>query len=274
MRFGIEAGEHTMTLAKDLSFTGVPIDGHALVAKNGVETVMTPLRDAGLDACQIGMFDFNPLAETHSKKVETTLRQVILLASETGSRSIVIGPGNYNHEGAGFASHDRRNFTDHALETMADTLRPLCQLAEKNHVRLCIEAYLKGAVHSARRFRELADLVASPALACNVDPTSLYTFSDVVDPRGRVDRTCKQLAGRYGVVHLKEVAISDGFHVHMGMVPLGEGPTDWRRMLEQLREYAKPDDWLVIEHVGSVEEGLKSHDLIRGLAADVGLELT
>ncbi|MEM8873189.1 MAG: TIM barrel protein [Planctomycetota bacterium] len=267
MRFGIEAGEHTMTLANELSFNGVPINGHDLV---GDGDPVTPLRDAGLDVCQIGMFDFNPMPDGAD---DGRLREVIAAAAGTGCRHIVVGPGNYNAEGAGFAAYDPRNRTDDALDRMAGALRPLCELVEKHDALLCIEAYLKGVVYSADSFSRLAEKVASPALRCNVDPSSLYDFADVIDPAAKVAETCDGLAGRYGVVHLKEVGLDDGFHLHMGLKPIGAGTTDWKQMLSLVNRHAAADDWLIVEHVGGLEEGRRSYALITEAAEQVGLAL-
>jgi sugar phosphate isomerase/epimerase len=272
MRLGLEAGKDTLDLAVELGIKGVPISADAL-ARQGVEATLAPLRARGLEVCQIGAFGYNPLSSDAERQAgqATRLEKVIPLAPETGCTYITVCGGNRHP--SGFGAGNPYNYTDAALDDVARALAPLLALAERHGVKLTIEAYLKTAVYSAERFLALQARVGSDALRCNVDVTSLYDYWDLWDPREKVERTCAALAGHYGLGHLKEVALAEGFHIHAGLAPLGQGPTDWAQVLRLMDAHLPDDSWAILEHVSTPAEARASVALLRAAAAEVGVEL-
>jgi sugar phosphate isomerase/epimerase len=269
MRLGIEAGPHTTAAAIELGVGGVPIAAEALV-RDGVEATLAPLRAQGLSVCQIGAFGFNPLALDPGQA--DVLERAIPLAAATGCPYIVINGGNYHP--SGFLAADARNFTEAALDRVAEVLAPFVKLAERHGARLSIEAYLKTAVCSPERFLALYEKLGSAALVANVDVTSLYDFWDLVDPSAKVTHVCSALAGHYGLLHLKEVALSEGFHLHAGLAPLGAGTTAWEQVLRLSAPHLPADSWAIVEHVSSLDEARQSIALLRQAAAATGVTLT
>lgn len=268
MRLGIEAGPYTLAAARELGIHGVPVEAEALV-RDGVEVTLAPLRAAGLAVCQIGAFGFNPLALKPAQA--ELLERVIPLASATGCRYIVINGGNYHP--SGFLAADARNFSDDALGQVAQVLAPFVRLAERHDVRLSIEAYLKTAISTPERFLALHKQIDSAALVVNVDVTSLYDFWDLIDPSAAVAHICSTLAGHYGLVHVKEVALNDGFHLHAGLAPLGAGATDWEQFLRLVAPQLPADSWVILEHVSSLDEARQSVAYLRRAAAAAGVTL-
>jgi sugar phosphate isomerase/epimerase len=251
---------------------GVPISAEQLV-NDGVQAALAPLRARGLEVCQIGAFGYNVLSTDTERQARqhAILTRAIPLAAETGCPTLVINGGNYHP--SGFAAGDARNFTDAALDAVAAALAPVVELAERHGAKLSIELYLKTAIHSPERFLALQRRLPSTALRANVDPTSLYDYADLWDPRDKVRHVCTALAGHYGLVHIKEVALSDGFHIHAGLAPLGAGPTDWPEMLRLVAPHLPPDSWVILEHVQTPEEGRASLALLREAAAAAGVAL-
>jgi sugar phosphate isomerase/epimerase len=272
MRLGLEAGKETLDLAVELGVRGVPISAQALV-EQGIEATLAPLRARGLEVCQIGAFGYNPLSSDVERQAgqAALLGQTIPLAPETGCTYITICGGNRHP--SGFGAGDAYNYTDAALDEVAEALSPLLALAEEHGVKLTIEPYLKTAVYSAERFRALHARVGSDALRCNVDVSSLYDYWDLWDPRAKVEQTCNGLAGHYGLAHVKEIALQEGFHIQAGLAPLGEGPTDWVQVLRLMAPHLPDDSWVILEHVLSPGEGRASVALLRAAAAEVRLEL-
>jgi len=273
MRLGLEAGSHTLDLAVELGICGVPISAEALV-RDGVDATLAPLRARGLQVCQIGAFGFNVLSTDAAKQARqgALLEAAIPRAAATGCPYIVICGGNYHP--SGFAAGDARNFTDAALDEIAAGLRPLLTLAEQHSVRLSIEPYLKTAIGSAERFVALWERVRSPALCANLDVTSLYDYADLWDPTATIRRTCAGLAGHYGLIHIKEIALAEGFHIHAGLAPLGNGPTDWAEVLRLAAPHAPADSWAILEHVATPAEARASVTLLRAAAEQAGVSLT
>ncbi len=273
MRLGLEAGGDTLDLAVEYGVKGVPINADALV-NDGVAATLAPLRRRGLAVCQIGAFDYNPLSSDRERQAQQAqmLAKAIPLAGETGCTYITICGGNVHP--SGFGAGDVRNFEDGAPEAIAEELAPMVRLAEQHGVKLTIEAYLKTAINSPERFLALHKLIGSDALRVNIDVTSLYDYADLWDPTETVAHICTSLAGHYGLGHIKEIALAEGFHIHAGLAPLGTGPTDWVQVLTLMAPHMPDDSWLILEHVLSPEEATSSLALLReaAVAANVVLE--
>jgi sugar phosphate isomerase/epimerase len=266
MNLGLEAGKQTLDLAVTLGVRGVPIHGGTLVAQ-GVEAVMAPLRQRGLMACQINAFGWNPLAPDGEavERERRNLEVLISLAPETGCRWIMISPGNA-HPNL-FGCHHPLNDTPEALDIYARGLEPLLALAEAKGVCLTVEPYLKGVVQNAGRFLGLHRRVPSPALRCNLDVSSSYDYRTALDPMPFVRESCAALAGHYGLVHLKEVTVMEGFHIHMGLCPMGRGNTDWAELLHLALPHLNDDAWVIVEHVADEAEARESLRIVREAAA-------
>jgi sugar phosphate isomerase/epimerase len=244
MRFALEAGPRTLELAQQHGLTGVPVSGADLLGR-GVAATLVPLKERGLQPCQIGCFEFNPLRADSEQKAR--LERLIGLAADTGCPWIAITGGS--HCPALFGAADPRNFSAEALDRVASALAPLAAAAERAGVFLTIEPYLKSVAGTPARCAELVSKVGSPALRITFDPTSLYDFAALVNPAPFVDEMARVLAGCVGLVHLKEVALAEGFHLHAGLVPLGQGATDWSQVLRLVAPIQPADSWVVIEHV-------------------------
>lgn len=274
MRLGLEAGEATLEAAVELGVTGVPIDGGALVER-GIDATLTPLRTRGLEVCQIGAFGFNPLSTDRDEvDVQTQLlRDLIPKAGETGGRFIVLGPGNYHP--SGFGHYDPRNFETSARHAYADALRPMLDLADRHDVYLTIEPYLKGVVNGAEAFDEIRERADSDRLRCNLDPSSLYAgLHDFLDPGPLVTRTVDGLRGHIGLIHIKELAVQEGFHLKMGLAPLAAGHTDWAAMLTAASRHVSEDAWVIVEHCASIDEARQHVAAIREAARAAGISLS
>ncbi len=272
MKFALEAGPDTMNLAVELGISGVPVNGAAVAADT--EAALDPLRERGLKPCQISAFGYNPLQDdaTRAEPEALVARLLELAPTIDGNPCVVIPGGNYNADA--FGQTDPRNFGPEALRSLAERLGPLLDLAEKHGARLSIEPYLKGAMDSPERCRELAAVLNNPpALRFNLDPSSLYDFRDFVDPAPMVERVCSILGPVAGVIHVKEVGLDKGFHLHAGLVPLGKGSTDWAAYLRQAGECVSSDTWVLLEHCLSAEEARSSVACLRKAAAEAGVTL-
>jgi len=272
MQLGIEAGSDTITLAKELGIRGVPVDGGALL-REGVEATLKPVRENGLQVCQIGAFGFNPISDDHAaaQRAGAALQQMIELASQTGCRHIVIGPGNYHP--SGFAHYDIRNYKAESITAMATSIEPYIRLAEDHDVRLCIEPYVKGVVHSPEQFLKLQEAIGSPALRCNIDPSSLYDFHGALHSDAVIHDLCSKLKDHIGLVHIKEIGVQEGFHLHMGLAPLSEGNTNWPLLLELIAPYIPSDSWIILEHVLSKQQAHDDYTILLQAAAQANVTL-
>ena len=272
MRLGLEAGAYTLDLAVEHGVRGVPITAEQL-ATEGLEKTLAPLKARGLEPCQIGAFGFNPLSPDVTEQVRQTalLEAAIPLAAATGCPYIVICGGNYHP--SGFGAADPRNFFPDTLDKVADTLRPLIERAEQHGAKLSIEAYLKTAVNSPETFLALKQKIGSDALRVNIDVTSLFDVRDMWRPDATVEHICTSLEGHYGLGHIKDLALAEGFHTHIDLAPLGSSATNWSQVLRLMYPRLPKDSWLILEHVSTPDEAAQSLKLLREAAEKAGVDL-
>ena len=272
MKLGLEAGDHTYVLAERHGVAGVPISIGDLVAQ-GAEDALEPLRSRGLQVCQIGAIGYNPLSPDAKGVAEQTrlLKLGIPLAASTGCPAIAISCGSY--AASAYGGYHRENFSKAALDDMAAALEPLLGLAEESGAILSIEAYIKGVVHSPESFDRLAEICGSPALKINLDITSLYDLKDLIDPEPICRSVMPKLEGKVGIVHLKGIALQEGFHIQAGLAPITDDPTDWKLVLEETNRVVDDDTWAILEHVLSEEEGDRSIPFIKQIAADLSISI-
>lgn len=270
----LDAGGNVYDVAVEHGIKGVPISAEQLV-NQGIDETLAPLQERGLKVCQIGAFMFNVLnsdADAQAKQA-ATLEKVIPLAADTGCPYIVINGGNFHP--SGYGAGDARNFTDAALDKVAERLKPYLEAAEKHGAILSIEAYLKTAINSPESFLKLKEKVGdTDALRCNIDVTSLYDYHDLWDPTHKAKHICTTLAGHYGLVHLKGIVLKDGFHIHAELAPITEDPTDWAQVLQLIAPHIPDDSWVILEHVASVEEAHTSLGYLHEIATNTGIVLS
>lgn len=267
MRFAFEAGSATEDLACKYSIRGMPVVGSTLLDK-GVEETLRPIRERGLEPCQLGLFEFNPLLA--DANLFDRLDRLIGIAADIGCPWVAITGGSYQQNL--FGAEDPRNATPAAIDAVARALARPVAAAEKRGVHLTVEPYLKSVAGTPARCASLVAKVGSPALKITFDPTSLYDFAALVEPTPFIEEMARQLSQCIGLVHLKEVALSEGFHLHAGLVPIGRGRTDWGALLRAVAPFAPADSWVLLEHVAP-EDAESAIGQIRAAAEKVGVRL-
>ncbi|RME67270.1 MAG: sugar phosphate isomerase/epimerase [Verrucomicrobia bacterium] len=262
VKLALEAGPDTLTTAAALGIAGVPIDGGQLL-DDGVAATLGPLRKLGLEPCQAGAFFFNPLHPDPEERQQGAkrLRRLIPLSAEAGCRWIAFGAGSRHPDI--FGGHDPDNLTEAALEEAAAVLGPLAELARQHGVFLSLEPHIRSVIATPERAAELCRRVGCEALKITFDITNYYGFFDLLDPGSMIERCERALGGITGLVHLKEVALQPGFHFHAGLVPIGSGRTDWKRVLRAAAQIAPADTWVVIEHCAGAEEAGNAVTIVR-----------
>ena len=272
MKLGLEAGKHTYELAARHGIKGVPIQIDELVG-GGVETTLRPIRERDLEVCQIGAMGFNPLSPDADLVLaqKKLLEKGIPLAAAAGCRVIAISCGSY--AASAFGGSHRGNYGDEAITEMAEAIKPFLDLAEKHDVLFSIEPYIKGVIHTPEAFDKLAGAVGSAALRINLDVTNFYDLRDLIDPTDRCASVIPAVKGKVGIVHVKDIALREGFHIHAELAPITDGATDWKAVLEGAAAVVPDDTWVLLEHVMSPEEGDASIAHLRGIASELGLEL-
>lgn len=273
MRLGIEAGKDTLDVAVREGIRGVPIFADEIDSK-GVKATLSPIRDRGLEVCQIGAFGFNPLSTDLDRQAaqRRLVEKIIPLAvEEIGCPYVVICGGNYHP--SGFLQGDSRNFSDEAVDVIASELTPMVQLAEKYGAKLCIEPYIKTAICTPESFIALHKKIGSDALRINIDVTSFYGYWEMWDSARLISHVCTSLKGHYGLGHIKDICLAEGFHIQIGLAPLGSSSTDWSQVLRLMDPHIPNDAWVILEHVSDAKEAASSLQFLRKAASEAGITL-
>ena len=271
MKLGLSAGPESIALALELGASGVPLQVNALAAKRPKNAV-APMAEAGLEVCQISAFAFNPLSpeKDGQEQQRRMLEQAIPLAPETGCRVVVINGGNYHP--SGFRKGHRDNFTDAALDEVARRLEPTVAIAETHGVLLTVEPFVQCAVNTPERFLALKKRVASDALMVNLDICNFFTYEDMWRATDAVTRTCRLLAGHYPLVHVKDLAVTEGVHIHIDETPLGRGALDWETAMRLIERDLPEDGYFLYEHVKTPRDARAGVAMLRELARKTGIE--
>ena len=272
MRLGIDAGASSIEFAQAYGVAGVPVSSRAL-KEQGVQSALKPIRDAGLEVCQINAMGYNPLHPDDNARAASreTVFNAFEVSGDVGCPWVSINAGN--HHSTGFLDGDKRNFGEAALESIARELEPLLRAAEKADAYLSLEPYIKGAVFSSDRFLSLRRILGagSERLRINLDVTSFYDLHALIDPDPLCDKLCYDLKDFIGLIHVKEVRLNESFHIHADLAPVTEGPTDWERVLRRAMPSAPVDSWVIVEHVQSGEEAQRSIGHISNICDRFGL---
>lgn len=272
MRIGIDAGASSIEFAQAYGAAGVPVSSRAL-KENSVHSVLKPIKDTGLEVCQINAMGYNPLHPDDNVRLSSceTVLNAFEVSGDVGCPWVSINAGN--HHPTGFLDGDKRNFGDAALESIAREIEPLLRAAEKADAYLSLEPYIKGAVFSSDRFLSLRRILGDGAkrLRINLDVTSFYDLHALINPDPLCDKLCDDLKDYIGLIHVKEIRLSESFHIHADLAPITEGPTDWERVLRRLIHSPAVDSWLIIEHVQSGEEAQRSIGHISNICGRLGL---
>jgi sugar phosphate isomerase/epimerase len=265
LRLALEAGADTLVAATTLGITAVPIDGQALL-KDGVTATLAPLRERHLTPCQVGAFFFNPLDPdlTARAAAAAKLARLIPLAAEAGCPWIAFAAGSLCADIFGGA--DPANLHEPALAAAARELAPLATLAERHGVRLTLEPHIRSVIATPERAAALCTRVGSSALRVTFDVSNFYDFFALLDSTEIVRRCGTALAPHTGLIHLKEIAVTNGFHLHAGLVPMGQGRTNWTQVLAAAAPAAPSDSWVLIEHCAHTAEATASVALVRAAA--------
>jgi len=231
------------------------------------------LRERQLVPCQIGAFFFNPLSSDIAARrlAAAKIARLIPLAAEVNCPWIAFAGGSLHPDIFGGA--DPANLHEAALAAAVHELTPLAALAAQYGVRLTLEPHLRSILATPERAAELCARVGSPALRVTFDVTNYYDFFALLDSDDIARRCGIALATHTGMIHLKEIALTGGFHLHASLVPIGQGRTDWAQVLSTAGSIAPADSWVLIEHCTNLAEARQSVACIRAAARSTDLDL-
>lgn len=214
-----------------------------------VRTLKSALDEAGLEVAQAnGWYEVlvHP-DEGRCKAGVAGMAALCRIGSALGAQSVYVRPGSLNPRGAWFPH--RENTSPAVLDRLVDSLKQVCRAAEGESVPVAIEGHVLSPLDSARRVREVIDLVSSPALKFNIDPVNFIgTVADALDTTRVLNELFDLLGPEMIAAHLKDCALQDALVIHLDEVVLGTGTLDYGLFLRRIAETC-PDVYGIIEHL-------------------------
>jgi sugar phosphate isomerase/epimerase len=259
-------------IAGEIGAHGLPLWINAL-ANQAPEAAIAPIRNAGMEVCQIGAFGYNPLSPNRDVQAqqERLVEEAILLVGRIGCPHVVINSGN--RDVSGFLRGHADNFTDQALDEVAKALEKPLALAEEHGAKVVIEPMIHCMVSTPERFLSLKQRLKSEALRVNLDICNFLTLADMYNPIPAIERICGDLAGHYDLVHCKDLAVTEGVHIHIDETPLGTGMMDWAAALAFIARDLPMDGWFIYEHVKAAGDARRGAALLRQICAGASITL-
>jgi len=266
MKLGLVCGPDSPRIAHKLKVNGVSVNAADLIADGG-KAKLASLHELGLEPCQIAAFGFNPL--TSDLKDRQANEQIVEAAlpylQRTGCQDLVVNGGNRHP--SGFAGSHRDNYTDAILDEIARALEPWIKRCEEYKVNLTIEPHIQCAIDTPERFLKLKALIGSSRVMVTLDTCNFLHFKDLWNPFPRIADICAQLKGHYTSVHLKNVDLAPGTHLHINEVPFLTGKVEWAPILKIIKRDT-PNAYLILEKVKSEEEALVGITAIREMIGE------
>jgi sugar phosphate isomerase/epimerase len=165
------------------------------------------------------------------------------------------------------------NFTDSALDRVAQALEAPLALAEERGAKIIVEPMIHCVVNSPDSYFALKKRVQSDAFGINLDILNLFTLADMYAPTEGMKRICGALAGEYDLVHCKDLVVTKGVHIHVDETPLGTGVADWGAVLPAIADSLPPDGWFIYEHIKTVDDARAGNAMLRDLCREAGITL-
>jgi len=173
--------------------------------------------------------------------------RAIDLAASLGASRLVAWTGGY---GAGLMTADERNNEPAATDAICRFLEPRLKLLEGNRLVLALETYITLACPDAPAMRRLLDRLP-PSVTAVLDPPNLTPVERYPERDEVLREIVKILAGRIGVVHLKDFRLAAGGRTYELPGPLA-GKMNYPLYFDQISKL--PDDvpWIA-EHLSPGE---------------------
>jgi sugar phosphate isomerase/epimerase len=199
------------------------------------------------------------------------LKQLILAAKSMGATMINAGCGSH-HPTHNYGPH-AENHSETSRTRLVACLREIAPSAEDAEVIVAMEPHVRTTLNTPTNVRSILDEVDSPYVRSNYDPVNfLGSLDDVFGWSACAPRALATLGDRAApCAHIKDVALSMDFVLHIAEAVPGEGEVDLAVVLEACQQLPECST-LFIEHL-TAEQLPRAVAHVAGLAASAGLEL-
>jgi len=136
------------------------------------------------------------------------------------------------------------NGGEEAFRIVVDSVRELVQVAEQEHVNVCIEAVERYVISSPSRLRRLIDEVGSSRLQVIYDPVNLLWSTNHEQQDEIMEAAHTLLGDRIRILHAKDFVVKDGVFQELSS---GQGTLHYAKLLSWLKA-TRPDTDILLEN--------------------------
>jgi sugar phosphate isomerase/epimerase len=165
------------------------------------------------------------------------------------------------------------NFSSDTFDRIVETVRGILDTVQPTRTFFTLEAMPSMYPNTPDSYLKLLKAIDRPQFAVHLDPVNWITSFDLYFNTAAFLEDCFTKLGPYiKSCHAKDIALKDGFPIHLQEVQPGLGNLNYTTYLTQLSRLA-PDTPLMLEHLATPEEYLMAADYIRGVAKEQTLLL-
>ena len=206
--------------------------------------------DEGIDIVQVGIGYraclFDPDDDARARLLED-IRRGFGIARALGAHAALIRSGSLSPNGS-YSPH-RENHRPACRDRLLDSLRWLASVAESLEQTVVVETHLLTIMRSPEFNRAVIRDVGSTRMRLVMDYVNHFqTLHQVYDSRERLRHIFDCMGPVSAIAHCKDIAVRDGFLIHMDEEVPGEGELDLGTALRLWHE-EHPDGYMMLEHL-------------------------
>ncbi|MCF7849828.1 MAG: sugar phosphate isomerase/epimerase [Kiritimatiellales bacterium] len=159
------------------------------------------------------------------------------------------------------------DLTEETFEMIVETTRRIIDEVKPTRTFFCLECMPSVYPDSIDSYQRLIKAIDRERFAVHLDPVNLITSHWRYYNNGQlIRRFFKELGPRIKSCHGKDIALQEGYPVHLQEVQPGLGTLDYKTYLQELRKLR--DIPLMLEHLKTAEEYKAAADYIRSVGRE------
>jgi sugar phosphate isomerase/epimerase len=228
-------------------------------------------READLVIAEVGVWN-SPLHPDPALRAQaiSLCQSRLALADSIGARCCVNISGS---RGLPYNKAHPDNFSAETFDLIVETTRLIIDAVNPTRTFFTLEAMPSMYPNTAESYLRLLKAIDRSQFAVHLDPVNWITTLDVFHNNQSFLRDCFAKLGPYiKSCHAKDIALGDGFPLHLQEVQPGLGQLHYPTFLAELNRLPA-DTPLMLEHLRTPAEYAAASDYIRGVALQQGLSL-
>ncbi len=228
-------------------------------------------KSADIVIAEVGAWS-NPLSRDDQVRSEALelCRSQLALADKIGANCCVNIAGSLGEKWDG---PHRDDLAPATYNLIVESVQGIIDHVKPKRTFYCLETMPWMYPDSADCYQRLIKDIDRPQFAVHLDPTNLISSPQrFFDTGGLISECMEKLGPHIKSCHAKDIAMGDGFMVHLDEVRPGTGVLDYHTWLPLL-DALDDDVPVMLEHLTGEDEYAKAATFVRGVAKEVGVAL-